>query len=187
MDLLAGESLHERLRRGPRPPIADALRVIATVLATLDAAHRIGIVHRDLKPANVYLGADRVYVLDFGLAKLLGDPTGALTSTGAVLGTPHYMAPEQIEDRPLDARTDVYAASVILFELVTGRRPFEGANDFDIMAGHVNRRPPPPRALEPSVSIELQSLVLAGLAKDPAKRFQTAAAMRNALLHLVPR
>jgi eukaryotic-like serine/threonine-protein kinase len=182
MEMLVGEDLADRLHRAPKPPLDFVFPLMDDVLSILDVAHDCGIVHRDLKPANVFSTAERTYVLDFGLAKLLdADNSVGLTSTGAVVGTPHYMAPEQIEARPLDARTDVYAAAVILFEMVAGRRPFEGANDFEILSGHVNKRPPPPRALVPTVSLDLQSIVLTGLAKDPGKRFQTAGAMRKAL------
>jgi serine/threonine protein kinase len=185
MELLDGKSLSEHLREG-RPPLAETYRVMLDVLAIIDAAHRASIIHRDLKPPNVFLALNGTHILDFGIAKLL-DPGGdaGLTSTGAVIGTPHYMAPEQIQAKPVDARTDVYAAAVVMYEMLVGRRPFEGNSDFEVLSGHVERRPPPPRALNPEISPDLQSIVLAALAKDPAHRFQTAAAMRTALLHVV--
>jgi serine/threonine-protein kinase len=184
MELLVGESLDACVAR-TRLSLSDACRIIHDVLDVVDAAHRAGIVHRDLKPANVFLSNTRTVVLDFGVAKLLdaGNEAG-LTNTGAVLGTPHYMAPEQIKSQSIDARTDVYASSVMLYEMIVGRRPFEGASDFEVLSGHIDRRPPPPRALQPDIPADLQSIVLTGLAKDPAKRFQTAAAMRTALGHV---
>ena len=186
MELLAGKSLSEHLREVGRLPLAETYRIMLDVLAVVDAAHRASIIHRDLKPPNVFLAmSGRTFVLDFGIAKLL-DPGGnaGLTSTGATVGTPHYMAPEQVQSREVDARTDVYAAAVVLYEMLVGRRPFEGNSDYEVLSGHVDRRPPPPRALVPEIPQDLQSIVLAGLAKDPANRFQTAAAMRTALMHV---
>ncbi len=186
MELLVGKSLAEYLREVGRPPLPEVYRIMLDALAIIDAAHRASIIHRDLKPPNVFLATGgRTFVLDFGIAKML-DPDGdaGLTSTGAVIGTPHYMAPEQVQSKEVDARTDVYSAAVVLYEMLVGRRPFEGNSDFEVLSGHVERRPPPPRALNPEVSPDLQSIVLAALAKDPAHRFQTAAAMRTALLHV---
>ena len=185
MDLLPGRSLSEQLRDVPRPPLAETYRIMLDVLAIIEAAHRASIVHRDLKPPNVFLARSGTFILDFGIAKLLAPGGDAgLTSTGAVIGTPHYMAPEQIQSRQVDARTDVYSAAVVLYEMIAGRRPFEGDSDFEVLSGHVERRPPPPRALHQDIPPDLQSIVLTALAKDPAHRFQTAAAMRTALAHV---
>jgi len=187
MELLHGESLGALLGRTPRPPLAETLRIMVAVLDTLDAAHAAATIHRDLKPENVFLTktpSRRVVVLDFGVAKLLDPDNGAgLTSTGAAIGTPAYMAPEQIRGGAVDARTDVYAAGVMLYELIAGRRPFLGS-DFEVLSAHVERRPAPPRAWFPELPVDIQEIALTSLAKDPERRFQAVRAMRTALGHV---
>jgi serine/threonine-protein kinase len=182
MELLAGESLATRIEREGRLALRDACWIAHEILAVLDAAHRQGVVHRDLKPENVFLTrSGRTVVLDFGVAKLLDASGGAgLTSTGASLGTPAYMAPEQIKGGAIDARTDLYALGVVLYEMIAGRRPFFGS-DFEVFSAHCDRNPAPPRAWFPEISEELQSIVLTALAKAPERRFQRAAAMITAL------
>ena len=182
MELLVGESLAKRLERTGRFALGEVCRIVLEILRVLEAAHRQSVVHRDLKPENVFLTTDgRVVVLDFGIAKLL-DANGdaRLTSTGASIGTPAYMAPEQIMGGVVDARTDVYAAGVLLYEVLTGRRPFLGS-DFEVLSAHCQQRPAPPRAWFPEIPEELQSIVLTALAKAPEQRFQRAAAMAAAL------
>ena len=185
MELLVGESLGQRLERIPRPPLRDTLRIMSDVLEILAAAHAARTIHRDLKPENVFLTVDdRVVILDFGVAKLL-DPgnSAGLTSTGVAVGTPAYMAPEQIGGGAVDPRTDVYAAGVVLYELLAGRRPFLGT-DFEVLSAHIDRRPAPPRAWFPEIPIDLQDIALTALAKDPERRFQSVSAMRTALAHV---
>ena len=135
MELLEGETLADRLRRGPLP-VAEALSVAIKIAAALDRAHSRGIVHRDLKPGNVMLTPDGPKVLDFGLAKDIvarrapgtdsATPTSLMTSEGTIVGTLQYMAPEQLEGKPVDERSDVFAFGSVLFEMLTGSRPFEG-------------------------------------------------------------
>ena len=188
MELLVGENLAQRLERDPRPPLQVTYQILDAVLETLAAAHAAATIHRDLKPENVFLVSDgRIVVLDFGVAKLLDlGNTAGLTSTGAAVGTPAYMAPEQIRGGVVDARTDVYAAGVVLYELLAGRRPFLGT-DFEVLSAHVDRRPAPPRAWFPEIPIDLQDIALIALAKDPERRFQAASAMRAALGHVARR
>ncbi|MBA3499323.1 MAG: protein kinase [Myxococcota bacterium] len=182
MELLEGASLHE-LRKEGKLTISEACRSMVDVLDALAAAHAAGVIHRDLKPANLFRTREgRTVVLDFGVAKLMAnDAPVRLTMTGSAVGTPHYMAPEQIRGEPATPSVDIYAAGVVLFELLCGRRPFDNTDDESVMVGHLERRPPPPRALEPAIPIAVQDLILAALQKDPAKRPRSALAMRDAL------
>jgi len=182
MELLDGSSLHELCKAG-NLSMPQACRAMVDVLDALAAAHAAGVIHRDLKPANLFRTRDgRTVVLDFGVAKLMAtDAPVRLTMTGSAVGTPHYMAPEQIRGQPVTPAVDIYAAGVVLFELLCGRRPFDNTDDESVMLGHLEKRPPPPRALEPAIPIAVQDVILAALAKDPAKRPPTAAAMRDAL------
>jgi serine/threonine-protein kinase len=176
MELLDGESLSDLLDR-TRVDLATSLRIIDDVLAVVAAAHASEIVHRDLKPANVFLTrSGRTIVLDFGVAKLL-DGTATLTRTGAMIGTPAYMAPEQIQAHPLDGRADIYAVGVMLYELLAGVRPFAGST-FEVVKDHIQRPPPPLPSDLPRV---LHEVVDRALAKSPDGRYRTATAMREAL------
>jgi len=188
MELVEGETLRAVVRRDPALPIGGVLRVMCETLGALAAAHAIGIVHRDVKSDNVMVTLDGgAKVLDFGIAKLSPWLGGAMprTQTGARIGTPAYMAPEQIRGSGVDARTDVYAAGVVLFEAVTGVRPFRGDNEFELMKGHLEEAPPSPRTMRPELSPELEGVILQALAKHPDRRFQTATAMANALAHVI--
>jgi eukaryotic-like serine/threonine-protein kinase len=187
MDLLEGEDLASRLRRGPLlwPEIQ---RIGEEVAAALGAAHAVGILHRDLKPGNIFLarqpGApDRAVLLDFGLAKAI-DPTTEtqLTSTGEVLGTPLYMAPEQARGDELDGRADLYSLGAVLFEMVTGRPPFTGPNVTAILAKLLTETPAPATAVARTpVPAGLDAVLQRALAKRPADRFANAADFAAAL------
>src|SRR5919205_453780 len=145
-----GLTLHEMLGK-PLPP-AQALRIIGHVLAALDYAHGRGIIHRDLKPANVLMPSPNWALLaDFGIAKLMND-SQHLTMTGFIIGTAAYMAPEQAAGRPIDARTDLYALGVVLYEMLTGRVPFDAETPMAMLTKHVYEPPPPPRVLSPDLS-----------------------------------
>ena len=185
MEYIAGATLGSLVRAAPAP-LGGVVQVMAEVLAALAAAHAIGIVHRDLKPDNILVTREgRAKVLDFGIAKLapgLSNDLSPRTRTGALLGTPAYMAPEQITGAGnADARSDVYAAGVVLFEAVTGRVPFQGATLFDLMRAHLEATPPSPRAFRPDLPPPFEAVILTALAKDPAARFQSAGAMAEAL------
>ena len=152
------------------------------MLDALAAAHAKGIVHRDLKPDNIFVApSGRPKVLDFGIAKLSDFGTGAATRTGSLLGTPHYMAPEQAAGRPIDHRADIYAMGIILFECVTGHKPFQAEALFDLLRMHVEAPPPSPRALRPDLPPALERVILVALAKAPDERFPSAHAMSMAL------
>jgi serine/threonine protein kinase len=206
MELLAGRSLESALGREqderpglwtrlrtrlglPAPArrlgIERALGIMDQVLDALAHAHDRGVVHRDLKPENIMLQRrGRVKLLDFGLAKLMDGVHGApLTQAGLAMGTPHYMAPEQAAAEPTDSRSDLYSCGVILYELLTGRCPFDAATTHDLLTQHLVAPPPSLRAVAPEAGIpeSLERVVLRALAKRPEERYPSAAAMRRAL------
>ena len=165
-------------------PLGGLARLAAEVLDALGAAHGKGIVHRDLKPDNIFVTpGGRPKVLDFGIAKLSDSAPGTGTATGSLLGTPHYMAPEQASGKPVDHRADLYAMGVILFECATGQKPFLADSLFDLLRTHVEAPPPSPRQLRPDMPQELEQLILVALAKAPEQRFASAQAMSMALQH----
>ena len=182
MEYLEGETLAARLKKGPLP-IEQALRYGTEVSMALETAHRSGIVHRDLKPGNVMLTKSGAKLLDFGLATLkqqspFGPEAKAkddrLTAAGMVIGTLHYMAPEQIEGREADARTDVFALGCVLYEAVAGRPPFVGESISGVMRAILDSEPPPLEGLRADTPVILRRLIKTCLAKDPEERWQTA-------------
>jgi serine/threonine-protein kinase len=187
MDYHTGASLEEELRTGALEG-QRAVFIAHQLLAGLGDAHARGVVHRDLKPGNILLiggaGADLVKILDFGIAKLLDDgggPSELSVVAGYVLGTPEYMAPEQAKSQPVDARTDIYAVGVILYEMVTGHRPFSGGADLAVLRRQVEDPATPPRELNPAISEELEAAILRALEKEPGDRWQTAGELATAL------
>jgi TolB-like protein len=176
MELLQGESLADRLTRGRLPP-ADALPIALAVLAGLGALHDHGLIHRDLKPSNIFLTPHGAKVLDFGIAASAAhDKTlTKLTSPGVLVGTPLYCAPEQLRGDPLDARSDLFAAGVVFYEMLAGRPPFEGRTTAEVFQA-VLSEPPPPLAGDAAVAA-FERVVRRALAKSPADRPSTAAAM----------
>ena len=190
MELLEGETLAERVLRGPVP--IDAALAIATQIAeALDELHSKGVVHRDLKPSNVMLTAGGVKLLDFGLAKLRdgeyedkvekATKSLHLTNQGTVLGTLPYMAPEQVEGRPADARTDTFALGVVLYEMITGRAPFQGTSQASLTAAILTHEPPPLSSRIPTTPASLDRVVKKCLSKDPDERWQSANDLASAL------
>ncbi len=168
----------------PFAPVV-AFRLIARLLDALAYAHVRGIVHRDIKPANVLMPApDWPMLTDFGIAKLVNDNSAQLTMPGLVVGTATYMAPEQATGRQVDARTDIYATGVILYEMLTGRVPFDADTPMAVLTQHLYEPPPPLLRLNPSLPVIVEATVLRALAKDPADRYQSAADMAEALEHV---
>jgi eukaryotic-like serine/threonine-protein kinase len=187
MEHLEGQSLSDRLARG-RLPLDEALRVGAEIADGLAVAHRAGLVHRDLKPANVMLTRTGAKLLDFGLAKTAvaetraDEPTEqALTHAGVVLGTVPFMAPEQLDGHQADQRSDVWAFGCVLYEMLTGRRAFAGATPAAVAAAILERDPPAPSAIEPTMPGALDRVVRKCLSRDPDARWQSAADLRDEL------
>jgi len=186
MDFVTGQTLRTLLREGGPLPVRRALGIVRQVLAGLAHAHAQGIVHRDIKPDNILLTeaiglGDQVRILDFGLAKLRDTVTNL--TTGLAVGTPSYMAPEQIRAGEIDVRTDLYSVGVLLFELLTGAKPFDGERAAEVMRKHQEEAPPTLGSLRASAgfSQELEAVVRKAMAKQPMDRFQTAADFASAL------
>lgn len=158
----------------------ERLGYVAQVLRALEYAHARGIVHRDIKPQNIMVTPSGVAkLMDFGIAKMMEERH--LTRTGSTLGSLYYMSPEQVRGAQLDGRSDLYSLGITLYEVVTGKRPYEGENEYAVMSGHLTGQPRPPKELAPDIPVALNDLILMSLSKEPAQRFQTAAAFRNAL------
>ena len=179
MEFVDGMTLRQLLASGRRLLPERALEITAGTLAALDYAHRHGIVHRDIKPGNVMLTrAGDVKVMDFGIARALNDATSAMTATSAVMGTAQYLSPEQARGEVVDARSDLYSAGVLLYELLTGRPPFTGESAVSIAYQHVSEMPAPPSQVDPAISAPVDAVVLKALAKRPDDRYQSAAEFR---------
>jgi eukaryotic-like serine/threonine-protein kinase len=189
MELAAGKTLGALLDAGPLPPVR-AVRLCRQVLAGLAHAHAEGIVHRDLKPENILVeevvgSGDHARILDFGFAKLLEGASSASWSTASIaVGTPSYMSPEQARGEEVDVRTDLYSAGILLFEMLTGKRPFIADDAFSILQLHLKQPPPALRDIHPagSFSKPLEAVVRRALSKQPAERHASALEMADALL-----
>ena len=180
MEYVDGMTLRQLLASGRRLLPERALEISAGVLSALDYAHRHGIVHRDIKPANVMLTrTGDVKVMDFGIARAMNDTnTATMTAAQSVMGTAQYLSPEQARGEVVDARSDLYSASVLLYELLTGKPPFTGDSPVSIAYQHVSEMPTPPSQVDPGVTSEIDAVVLRALAKSPDDRYQTAAEFR---------
>jgi serine/threonine protein kinase len=190
MEYVDGRSLREELTedvaRHGAMPAEKALRITAEVLSALQASHEAGVVHRDVKPGNVMIarnGPPRV--MDFGIARAVESGVAAMTHTGMVVGTPHYLSPEQaLGRRDVDARADLYSTGVMLFELLTGRLPFDSDSPLGLAYAHVQEEPPPPSAVNSALPPAVDALVGRAMRKNPAERFASAAAMRAECLRI---
>jgi serine/threonine-protein kinase len=179
MELVEGETLAERIAATGRLPFAEAFAIGEQVARALAAAHAHGLVHRDVKPANVLLGPGGAKVTDFGIAKAATSAT--LTRTGMVLGSANYVAPEQAQGDDVGPAADQYSLGCVLFEAVTGRTPYTGANPVAIATQHVSSPVPDPRADLPDLPAPAADLIRRALAKHPADRFPSATALAEAL------
>ena len=178
MRLVDGRDLHDLLAEGPLDP-ARAVMIIDQVATALDSAHEIGLVHRDVKPSNILVGKfDFAYLIDFGIAR--GVDETELTTTGRAVGTFYYMAPERFRGGRGDARSDTYGLACVLYECLTGRRPFLGDTLEQQMAGHIMTPPPRPSTTTPGLSAKFDNVIAHGMAKDPDARYQAALELAHA-------
>ncbi len=190
MKLLNGRTMYDLLVERGTVSESELVPILEQVASALDYAHSKGIIHRDIKPGNILLegpalstqnlrdGSIRVMLSDFGIAKMLNAP--GLTTTGALMGTPDYMAPEQISNHPIDGRVDIYALGMVTYRALTGRQAFEG-NAQDVLLAHLYSDPPRPSALNPQISPAIDAVVLKAIARDAAQRYPTAGAFVQAL------
>jgi serine/threonine protein kinase len=180
--LLEGETLRDRLQRERMLPVEEALRIGAQVLDGLGYAHRHGIVHRDIKPANILLSGEHALVSDFGVARALERGGGSrLTATGVVVGTPAYMSPEQAGGEPLDARSDLYAAACVIWEMLCGEAPLSGRSVQTTMARRLTEEPASARRIRSSVPANVDAALRKALSRLPADRFASASELASAL------
>jgi uncharacterized RDD family membrane protein YckC len=181
MELIGGETLEDKIRRGEPIPIETAVRWTIDLLDGLDAAHRAGVLHRDIKPSNCFVAADgRLKVGDFGLSRSL-ERDVQLTQSGQFLGSPLYASPEQIRGRTLDARSDLYSCGATLYAILTGRPPFSGGNVGEVLARILSEDPPHPRSIRPSIPRALEVVVLRAMERDPEERWASLQEFREAL------
>ncbi|MDX8408351.1 MAG: serine/threonine-protein kinase [Mariprofundaceae bacterium] len=189
MEMVHGVNLRQYLREHPHTTMVDILRVSEAILGGLDAAHKLGMVHRDLKPANVLLAEDgSIKLMDFGLAKPSKEGDDDLTQSGATVGSFRYMAPEQILNQPVDARTDLYSFGILLYQMCTGKLPFDssgnGAGEFEIMEKQIRQEAVPPIKLNTTLPKMLSDLIMDLLAKNIADRPANCAAVHQILLQI---
>jgi serine/threonine-protein kinase len=184
MEYCAGRSLAEELRGEAPLGMKRGIKILWDVCRGVGAAHQVNVVHRDLKPQNILLSDSGVVkIVDFGVAAVTSDMGTRLTRVGTLLGTPTYMAPEQVRSRAIDARTDIYSLGVIMYEVFTGRPPYVG-EDMAVLFQHVEGKPVPPRELNPDLPPALEAIILKAMAVDPEQRFQHVDAVRKSLLEL---
>lgn len=175
MAYVEGQDLYQIMKDNPKLPLERVVKFATQLAGALAAAHAEDVVHRDLKPQNILVDkSDQVYISDFGLAKSFAEGAVGMTQTGAFLGTPRYMSPEQVEGKPTDGRSDLYAYGLILYEMVTGDVPFVGDSSLAVMYQRIKERPKNPKLINPSAPNWLVQIIMRCLEKDPADRYQNA-------------
>src|SRR5699024_6625368 len=186
MEYVQGRTLREVIDpEHPLPP-AQAGEIMAALLSALEYSHRAGIVDRDIKPGNIMINeAGAVKVMDFGIARAIADATSAMTATQAVMGTAQYLSPEQARGQLVDARSDIYSAACVMYEMLTGRPPFTGDTPVSIAYQHVREEPHPPSAYNPAISPALDAIILTGLTKDREQRYPSAVAFSRDIAAVV--
>ncbi|MEJ6550272.1 Stk1 family PASTA domain-containing Ser/Thr kinase [Corynebacterium sp. USCH3] len=183
MERVHGRTLRDIVRDSGPFPLDEASRVMAEVCRALGFSHEAGIIHRDIKPANIMItNTGAVKVMDFGIARALSDTSSAMTQTAAVIGTAQYLSPEQARGKSAEARSDIYAAGCVFYEITTGQPPFSGESPFSVAFQHVQESPLPPSQvqgmdLDPDPALALDAVTLTAMAKDPADRYDTSADM----------
>ncbi len=184
MEWVEGRLLRQVLNEQKNLSAERAVRITLRILDALDYIHSHGVVHRDLKPENVMIDAeDRIKLIDFGIAASAGARRLTFTKLSRTMGTPDYISPEQVKGKRGDARSDLYALGVMLYEMLTGKVPFTGPNAFIIMNDRLLNNPVPPREIDPTISLQLQEIIYRALERDPAKRYAKAREFARDLEH----
>ena len=184
MEWVEGRLLRQVLNEQPRLPIERALRIALGICEALNYIHTHGVVHRDLKPENIMVDAeDHIKLIDFGIAANVGSRRITFAKLSNTMGTPDYISPEQVRGKRGDARSDLYALGVMLYEMLTGKVPFTGPNAFVIMNDRLLNNPIPPRELNPEISPQLQEIIYRALEREPKNRYASAREFANDLQH----
>src|SRR6185369_6875689 len=181
MEFVRGETLDSMIRQHGAMPCDQAVELFSMALKGIDHAHKMGIVHRDIKPANMMLtDTGSIKVMDFGIARVLG--TDRMTRAGHLIGTAEYMSPEQVRGEETDARSDIYSLGILLYEMLTGRVPFNSTSEYQLMRSQIEDAPAPPRTFSPNIPLGIEQAIMRALAKKREARYQSASEFRKSLL-----